>query len=198
MVRRSVALVLLCIGVLYAVPAMASADTGEIIEPQGNPPSNVDGWQAGTCFKDQPVEGEPKIHCGPQTGEDFFKQAGGHPPVGFTQYTVQHEPAGTIGPVAPIPTGDDTLAVNLPAAQIPDGLEPGRQIVLVDNTPPPTTVKSSSGASAAPAPIPTYKATIVSISGTKLTLAVDHAQAPAIEQLADGGKFGITIPPAGS
>jgi hypothetical protein len=104
MVRRSVALVLLCIGVLYAVPAMASADTGEIVEPQGNPPTNADGWQAGTCLTDEPVAGEPKVHCGPSTGGAFFKQAGGHPPVGFTQYTIQHEPVTPSGlPSPPFP-----------------------------------------------------------------------------------------------
>ncbi len=104
MVRRSVALVLLCIGVLYAVPAAASADTGEIIEPQGNPPTNADGWQAGTCLTDEPVTGEPNVHCGPSTGGAFFKQAGGHPPVGFTQYTIQHEPVEPSGlPSPPFP-----------------------------------------------------------------------------------------------
>ncbi len=91
MVRRSVALALLCIGVLLALPAVAAADTGEIIEPQGNPPSNADGWQAGTCLTDTIPFGEKTLHCGPNTGGAFFKQAGGHPPVGFTQYTIQHE-----------------------------------------------------------------------------------------------------------
>jgi hypothetical protein len=104
MVRRSAALVLLCVGVLFAVPALASADTGEIIEPQGTPPTNADGWQAGTCLTDEPVTGEPKVHCGPQTGGAFFKQAGGHPPVGFTQYTIQHEPLTEI-PSPPAPVG---------------------------------------------------------------------------------------------
>jgi hypothetical protein len=102
MVRRSVALALLCICALIAVPALASADTPEIVEPQNNPPSNTDGWQAGTCVTDEPVAGEPKIHCGPQTGGAFFKQAGGHPPKGFTQYTIQHEPLTEI-PSPPAP-----------------------------------------------------------------------------------------------
>jgi hypothetical protein len=105
MVRRSVALVLLCIGVLFAVPALASADTGEIIEPQGTPPTNADGWQAGTCLTDSiPVSAEKTLHCGPNTGGAFFKQAGGHPPVGFTQYTIQHEPQEPSGlPSPPFP-----------------------------------------------------------------------------------------------
>jgi hypothetical protein len=104
MVRRSVALALLCICALIAVPAMASADTPEIIEPQGNPPTNFDGWQAGTCLQDVITVGSEEIHCGPNTGGLFFKQAGGHPPVGFTQYTIQHEPFAPSGlPSPPFP-----------------------------------------------------------------------------------------------
>jgi hypothetical protein len=100
MVKRSVALVLLCVGALFVVSvSMAQADTAEIVEPQHSPPTNEDGWQAGTCLTDEPVAGEPKIHCGPQTGPAFFTQAGGHPPLGFTQYTIQHEPITT----TPIP-----------------------------------------------------------------------------------------------
>jgi hypothetical protein len=105
MLKRSVGLVLLCVGALLALSvSMAQADTGEIIEPQNNPPLNTDGWQAGTCLTDEPVVGEPKIHCGPQTGPAFFTQAGGHPPKGFTQYTIQHEPVEPSGlPSPPFP-----------------------------------------------------------------------------------------------
>jgi hypothetical protein len=102
MVRRSVALALLCICALIAVPAMASADTPEIVEPQGSPPTNFDGWQAGTCLKDVITVETKEVHCGPNTGGLFFKQAGGHPPVGFTQYTIQHEPLAEI-PSPPAP-----------------------------------------------------------------------------------------------
>jgi hypothetical protein len=125
MVRRSAALVLLCIGVLFAVPALASADTGEIIEPQGTPPTNADGWQAGTCLTDEPVTGEPKVHCGPNTGGAFFKQAGGHPPVGFTQYTIQHEPLTPIGGgafVAPIKEPEVNKTIKTLRVDLPPGL----------------------------------------------------------------------------
>jgi hypothetical protein len=125
MVKRSVALALLCIGVLFAVPALASADTGEIVEPQGNPPSNTDGWQAGTCLTDEPVAGEPKVHCGPSTGGAFFKQAGGHPPVGFTQYTIQHEPFTPIGGgafVAPIKEPEVNKTIKTLRVDLPPGL----------------------------------------------------------------------------
>jgi hypothetical protein len=79
------------LGLLFVAPS-AFADTGDIIEPQSSPPTNADGWQAGTCLTDEPVGGEPKIHCGPSTGGAFFKQAGGHPPIGFTNYIIQHGP----------------------------------------------------------------------------------------------------------
>ena len=102
MYRRSIALLTISLAALWAIPALAQADTGNIIEPQSEPPTNADGWQAGTCLTDEPVGGEPKIHCGPQTGAAFFKLAGGHPPIGFTQYTVQHEPPTEL-PSPPLP-----------------------------------------------------------------------------------------------
>ena len=69
------------------VPA-ASASTGDIIAPQ-HPPlyTPQDGWQAGTCSKDTPT-------CSVGTPEQFFEQAAGHPPVGFTQFIVKHEAPG--------------------------------------------------------------------------------------------------------
>jgi hypothetical protein len=92
MVRRSVALMLLCVGALLALSvSMAQADTGNIIEPQKNPATNADGWQAGTCLTNEPAAG---VKCGPQTGAAFFTKAGGHPPIGFTQYIIRH---GAIG-----------------------------------------------------------------------------------------------------
>ncbi len=125
MAKRSLALLLLCFGVLLAVPVLAQADTGNIIEPQNTPPTNADGWQAGTCTTDEPVTGEPKIHCGP-SAPAFYTQAAGHPPIGFTQYIIKHkngtgkvEPAGLEFPTAEVedPAGDQsikTLKVDLP------------------------------------------------------------------------------------
>jgi hypothetical protein len=101
MVKRSIALVLLCFGALFAIPVSAQADTTEIIEPQGTPPSNADGWQAGTCLTDEPA---PGVHCGPSTSGAYFIQAGGHPPIGFTQYIIQHEPFTPL-PSPPFPAG---------------------------------------------------------------------------------------------
>src|ERR1700742_3602421 len=96
MFKRSVAVAVLCVGALFVMAASALANTQDIIEPQHNPPVNLpptkgDGWQAGTCLTDEPAGTSPFFRCSAETGAAFFKQAGGHPPVGFTQYTIQHE-----------------------------------------------------------------------------------------------------------
>jgi hypothetical protein len=106
MAKRSLALLLLCLGALLAMPVLAQADTTDIIEPNTEPPTAKDGFQAGTCTTDEP---EPGKKCSPETPDAFFKTAGGHPPVGFTQYIIQHEetkgkvePAGIEIPTSPI------------------------------------------------------------------------------------------------
>jgi hypothetical protein len=126
MAKRSIALLLMCLGALFVAPALAQADTGNIIEPNTEPPNAANGWQAATCKTDEPVGGEPKIHCSPQTPGAFYTLAGGHPPIGFTQYIIKHklgegkvEPAGIPVPTAEIedPAGDQsikTLRVDLP------------------------------------------------------------------------------------
>jgi hypothetical protein len=78
----------------------AQADTGDVLEPQHEPPTAADGFQAGTCYENQvaedPTKTDPaKPFCSPQTPGLFFTQAGGHPPFGFDQYIVRHE---TIAP----------------------------------------------------------------------------------------------------
>jgi hypothetical protein len=121
MVKRSVALVLLCVGALFAMPALAQADTGEIIEPQLEPPTAANGWQAASCSTDEPVVGEPKIKCSPETPGALFRQAGGHPPIGFTQYTIQHTTVapGAVEPIAAPLEGHTikTLRVDLPPGE---------------------------------------------------------------------------------
>ncbi len=49
-----------------------------------HPGNAEDGWQSANCTADQPTPGE---FCSPETPNLYFKQAGGHPPTGFTQYT---------------------------------------------------------------------------------------------------------------
>src|SRR6476646_5190063 len=91
-VRRRVALLAVSIAAALSIAPMALADTGEIIEPQHHPATAADGWQAGTCTTDTPP-------CSPTTESQFFKIAGGHPPIGFTQYTIQHtETTGKVEP----------------------------------------------------------------------------------------------------
>jgi hypothetical protein len=92
--------------------AAAQADTGNIIEPQNNPPTNGDGWQAGTCLTNEPA---PGVKCGPQTGGAFFKTAAGHPPVGFTQYIIQHEAIEPL-PSPPFPAGSVKAPIKDPLA----------------------------------------------------------------------------------
>jgi hypothetical protein len=64
---------------------VARADTGDVIAPQNSPQSPTDGWQAGTCIADTPVE------CSVDTSSQFFRQAAGHPQVGFTQFITKTE-----------------------------------------------------------------------------------------------------------
>jgi hypothetical protein len=97
---------------LVAAVSVAQADTEDIIMPQSNPPTNGDGWQAGTCLANEPA---PKVKCGPQTGAAFFKTAAGHPPIGFTQYIIQHGPITE----APLELADGTkLATETPVTTI--------------------------------------------------------------------------------
>jgi len=73
---------------LLTSPALARANTAGIIAPSDpeNPKADS-GWQAGTCTKDTPT-------CSVDTPEQFFEQAAGHPPKGFTQFIVKHESPG--------------------------------------------------------------------------------------------------------
>jgi hypothetical protein len=123
MAKRSLALLLMCLGALLAMPGMAAADTDDIIEPQHEPPTAQDGWQAGTCYENQvgedpapPTPDPGKPYCSPETPQIFYTQAGGHPPVAFDQYIVQHETVvpGVIEPLKedpgdPLPFEDRVL-----------------------------------------------------------------------------------------
>lgn len=112
--KRSLVLFLVWVGAVLALPAMAAADTGNVIEPQNEPPSPKDGWQAGTCYENQvgevpetPIPTKPadptKPYCSSATPEIFFTQAGGHPPFGFDQYIVRHkEEASPFGILMPL------------------------------------------------------------------------------------------------
>jgi hypothetical protein len=110
---------MVCLGVLVvfvtvAVPVALATESANIIEPQNTPPNAEDGWQSANCTADQPTPGE---FCSPETPNLYFRQAGGHPPTGFTQYTIQHEEEAGREPLRE-PKADrtiKTLHVELPA-----------------------------------------------------------------------------------
>jgi hypothetical protein len=98
------------------VAPLAQADTGDVIEPQHDPPTAADGFQAATCYENQVGEVPTNPFCSPETPGLFFTQAGGHPPVGFDQYIVRHETVvpGVVEPLIedpsdPLPFEDRVL-----------------------------------------------------------------------------------------
>jgi hypothetical protein len=108
------------------MPVLAQADTTDIIEPNTEPPNAANGFQAGTCTTDEP---EPGKKCSPETPSAFYKQAGGHPPVGFTQYLIQHEekfgkvePAGITIPTSPIKEPRNKRDIRTLRVDLPPGL----------------------------------------------------------------------------
>jgi hypothetical protein len=109
----------LCLGALMtaallAAPLALATESANIIEPQNSPATAEDGWQSANCIEDQPTPGE---FCSPETPNLYFRQAGGHPQTGFTQYTIQHEEESGREPLRE-PKADrtiKTLHVELPA-----------------------------------------------------------------------------------
>jgi hypothetical protein len=89
------------LSVLFLLLSTAPAGAVDIIEEEL--PETVDsGWQAGTCKTDAPQQ------CSIETPDQFFTQAAGHPPVGFTQIIVKHNASQE-------PVGDlKTVLVDLP------------------------------------------------------------------------------------
>jgi hypothetical protein len=114
--RRLTAIAFAILGLVFA--ASAQADTGEIIEPQQEPPTAANGWQAASCSVDEP---SPGVKCSPETPTALFRQAAGHPPVGFTQYTIKHTTTvpGLLEPIAaPLEAHTiKTLRVDLPPGE---------------------------------------------------------------------------------
>jgi hypothetical protein len=100
--RTIVFAALLALG-LVSGPSSAAAD---IIGPQNpNEPTADSPWQAGTCKSDVGP-------CSVDTPSQFYEQAAGHPPVGFTQFIVNTE---TGPPLGPSPIGNlRTVRVDLP------------------------------------------------------------------------------------
>ncbi len=91
---------------------LAPVSSAQIIGPQDpNNPQPDSPWQAGTCKADPPPPGQ----CSVATPSLFYEEAAGHPPKGFTQFIVNHEPNPTI-PLGPeVPEGNiRTVRVDLP------------------------------------------------------------------------------------
>lgn len=74
------------IGLLATALALlfaASAQAGEVpFAPQHTPPSDEDGWQAGTCINPNCAPEDPPA--------SFFETAAGHPDFGITQFTIKN------------------------------------------------------------------------------------------------------------
>lgn len=87
--------------------SVAQADTGNIIQPQNE--TFDQGFQSGTCdANNEPLP--PGKQCSPETPGLFFKKAAGHPPLGFTQYTIQHAPYAPLSS-PPYPVGSVTAEI---------------------------------------------------------------------------------------
>jgi len=108
--KRSFALLLLCLGTLFALPAFAAADTPDIIQPQNE--TSDQGFQAGTCTQEQ----EAGKNCSVETPNIFYTTAAGHPPIGFTQYIIQHEPFTPL-PSPPFPAGALVAPIKEPISE---------------------------------------------------------------------------------
>ena len=115
--------------------------------------------------------------------------------------------AADLGVSPPIPAGDSLVAATFDPTILPAGLAPGRAVTLVANGVVQDPTSKSTGT---PQLLPkdvagvmiasgqgkqiTYKATVVAISDkNKITLAVAQDQAPAIEELAFEGRFGLVL-----
>jgi len=120
MARRFLIAIAVVALAVFVVP-LAQADTGDIVEPQHEPPTSKDGFQSGTCYENQvgedPTKTDPtKPFCSAETPGLFFTQAGGHPPFGFDQYIIRHETVvpGVVEPLVedpsdPLPFEDRVL-----------------------------------------------------------------------------------------
>ena len=73
------------LAVVLAALLAPTAQAAEVVfEPQNDPPSSADGWQAGTCNLS---------NCAPDSpGAAFYETAAGHPPFGITQFIVRNQP----------------------------------------------------------------------------------------------------------
>jgi len=93
--------------------AGARADTTDIIQPQNETPDQ--GFQAATCTAEVADPGPPPQNCSVVTPGIIFRLAAGHPKVGFTQYTIEHEP---FTPLESPPFPPGSMAAPIPGEDI--------------------------------------------------------------------------------
>jgi hypothetical protein len=103
---------------LLTAPLALATESANIIEPQNSPATAEDGWQSANCTEDQPTPGE---FCSPETPGLYFKQAGGHPQTGFTQYTIAHEVI-VPGVVEPLVEPQASRTIKTLHVELPAGL----------------------------------------------------------------------------
>ena len=113
---------------VLAFSTTAVADTGDILQPQ-TPESFDSGFQSGTCTADTKAEpateGPGLKRCSVETPDIFFTTAAGHPPIGFTQYTIEHDPYSEPAPgvfFAPIPPTLAEHTIKTLRTDLPPGL----------------------------------------------------------------------------
>jgi hypothetical protein len=107
---------------VLCVPA-AMADTTDIIQPQNETADQ--GFQAGTCIENKEGETPTGKPCSPTTPSLFYKTAAGHPPKGFTQYIIEHEPITEPAPgffKAEIPGDLKEHTIRILRTDLPPGL----------------------------------------------------------------------------
>jgi hypothetical protein len=157
-IRGAIATVIAALG-LAILPSFA---LGQIIGPQNPDEPKVDSpWQAGTCNSD----------VGPCSVDSptsqFFEQAAGHPPVGFTQFIVNTEPGGTLGD---IPIGNlRTVRVDLPAGLIVNPQSTIEQCKLEPEESPSTCAASAPDSKVGTSEV-SVVSTVVPTDGEEITL----------------------------
>ena len=109
-----------------------------------------------------------------------------------------------ISTAPPLPPGTDLISFSVKTDAMPTGLTTGRTVLLVANKVFKSSLSDPGSSAKAPAadsyPVdpPTYKVTVVAISGTKLSVAIPAADAVVAQELGADGRFGIVLLPAGS
>jgi hypothetical protein len=103
MLRRFAVVAVAVLG-LVVFAASAQADTTNIIQAQNE--TSDQGFQASTCISETEGPANPfgTTNCSAATPNIYFTTAGGHPPIGFTQYIIEHFPI-TPFPSPPFPPG---------------------------------------------------------------------------------------------